>query len=94
MPSHRVHRALDELLLGKEAQKYKFVHAIMDSTAGYHGSSHRRDLIHEPLVIFALTRGDPKALLVATMHSLLDRSATEAKRRIRESHNPIPKRRN
>ena len=72
MPSHRVHRAFVESILGKKiARQYDWVNKLMDLTASM-GPGHRNHPIHNPFVIFLLT-GDPIAFQVALLHDYLDK---------------------
>ena len=78
MPSHKVHRRLLELVLGKEeAKRYRWVDFAMDSTVRLHGRGHRKDPVHDPLTILLMSGGDWKAGLAAEMHQWLDTKASK-----------------
>lgn len=80
MPSHKVHRAFLEQIMGKEASKYRWVDIWMDSTAPLRGSSHRKDIVHNPFFIYLISKGDPKALEAAVIHQVLDTAFTSTKK--------------
>lgn len=83
MPSHAIHRAFTDMVFGTgTGDRYAWVDQYMDITAPIHGPSHRNDLVHNPIFIYALSGGDPKALAVAMCHTLLDRADTALKHTI------------
>lgn len=68
MPSHKVHRAVDRLLLGRE---YEDVHAWMDEPFRWLGPKHRI-LRHDPLSIAVRYWNDPNRALSAFLHIVTD----------------------
>ena len=82
MPSHRTHRILEKRLLGKT---YPEVHRMLDSTTGISGSSHRNDIVHNPLFIYLMTH-DMGAFKAAVLHNMLDQHVTKIKRKAK---NPV-----
>lgn len=70
MPSHKLHRLLDRVVLGRE---YPWVHKLMDSPALLLGKKHRV-LFHDPqtALLIALLSCDPKAGLSCLLHQWLD----------------------
>jgi len=79
MPSHKVHRLIDRLVLGKE---YDFVHKLMDLPALVLGEKHRV-LFHDPAtaLLIAVATGDAKAGAACLLHQITDKIFTEAKKR-------------
>jgi hypothetical protein len=68
LPSHKVHRAVDRLLLGRE---YEDVHAWMDEPFRWLGPKHRI-LRHDPLSIAVRYWNDPDRALSAFLHIVAD----------------------
>lgn len=68
MPSHKTHRAVDRLLLGRE---YEDVHAWMDEPFRWLGPKHRI-LRHDPLSIAVRYWNDPNRALSAFLHIVTD----------------------
>lgn len=72
-----MHRLIEKKVLGRT---YPRVHNIMDSTAGIrNGPSHRRDMVHNPLFIYAMT-GDYGAFQAAILHTILDDTVSGIKK--------------
>ena len=76
MPSHRIHRLIDRLLLGEEQGD---VHRFLDSLA-FLGKSHRRLPPHDLFSLVIYARGDAKKLLAGLVHLMLDEAESKAKR--------------
>jgi len=68
LPSHKTHRAVDRLLLGRE---YEDVHAWMDEPFRWLGPKHRI-LRHDPLSIAVRYWNDPNRALSAFLHIVTD----------------------
>jgi|ECHvirMinimDraft_2_1075157.scaffolds.fasta_scaffold03979_3 hypothetical protein len=79
MPSHDVHREFARMVMGDRAERYKWVDAVMDMSAPINGANHRKDIVHNPLFIYALSGFDANALLVSLLHSILDTAYTGVK---------------
>ena len=77
MPSHRVHRAVNKLLLGKE---YEDVNIWMDAPYRYLGSRHRV-LRHTPEEVIA-KYGFTERALAGLIHIALDRGYSAVKREV------------
>jgi hypothetical protein len=75
LPSHKVHRAVDRLLLGRE---YEDVHAWMDEPFRWLGPKHRI-LRHDPLSIAVRYWNDPDRALSAFLHIATDGSVSKIK---------------
>lgn len=81
MPSHRVHRLIDRMLLGRE---YPSVHRFLDEPYRILGPRHRI-LRHDLLTILALASQDPVLGVSALLHVLTDYGYTALRRRLRKS---------
>jgi len=81
MPSRKVHKLIDRLLLGRE---YEYVHKFKDYPSKFLGPRHRV-LFHDLLtdVAIGLLTRDPKALASAVLHDLTDIVHSRAKRELR-----------
>jgi len=75
--------------MGNEAKKYNWVDVWMDSTAFIKGPSHRKDIVHSPLFIYLMSKGDPKALEAAIIHQMLDQAYTKTKMTINKKFKPV-----
>lgn len=76
MPSHRVHRRIDKVFLGRE---YPEVHRWMDKPYTVLGRRHRI-LRHDPLSILYLALINPRYGASALLHVLADYSYTTMKK--------------
>jgi hypothetical protein len=78
VPSHRVHKLIDRLILGRS---YGRVHRYMDSLP-FLGPWHRLLPPHDPisLLIYA---DSPKEILSGVLHLSLDLASTEVKKRFK-----------
>jgi len=80
MPSHRVHRALDRLVLGRELP---FVHRFKDKPFKVLGRRHRV-VFHDPAtnIILGLLFG-PEAMVSGFLHDLADHAESLARKHMR-----------
>ena len=81
MPSHKVHRLIDRLFLGKEHEE---VHAYLDAPYRYLGPRHRI-LRHSFEEIAAKYWNDPERFLSAYLHLIADYSDSAIKKRMRKA---------
>jgi len=81
LPSHRVHRVVDRMLLGRECPS---VHRFLDEPYKLLGSRHRI-LRHDLLTILALAAQDPVLGASALLHVLTDYGYSALRRRLRKS---------
>ena len=74
MPSRKVHNLLAKILLGKD---YDEVNKLKDLPSLLLGPSHRV-VFHDPLsnVLIGYLYDDPKALLAAVLHDIVDKAFT------------------
>jgi len=77
MPSHRLHRLVDRMVLGKE---YPDVHRWIDEPYRYLGKRHRI-LRHSPLEIMLKYHSDPNRLIAGLLHIALDYASSRRSRR-------------
>lgn len=79
MPSHKVHRAIDKLFLGKE---FDMVHKLKDAPASIVGPSHRK-YFHDHLTnaLIGLAYG-PQAFISAELHDWADKNFIEKNGRL------------
>ena len=76
VPSHKFHRMLTKAILGKA---HNDVNRLMDSTAYINkGRSHRRDIVHNPFFILAVTQ-DWEKFNAAVLHLIADNVVSDAK---------------
>jgi len=68
MPSHKVHRAIEKLILKKS---HDDVHRIMDAPARILGKKHRL-FLHDPISCFLLFNDNPEKINAALLHVLVD----------------------
>jgi len=70
MPSHKIHRRIDKLILGKEFPR---VHEFLDRPAAWVKTGHRRFRHGEDIVAWVLlAKNDVKAAASALLHLLAD----------------------
>jgi len=79
LPSHRVHRLIDRLLLGRE---YPEVHRYIDEPYKVLGPRHRV-LRHDLLTVLQLASIDPAYGASALLHILADYGSSYLKRKAR-----------
>jgi len=79
MPSHRVHRLIDRVFLGRE---YPDVHRWMDAPFKTLGRRHRV-LRHSIPEVVAAYWWDPGRLASGILHIYTDKAESELKRRVR-----------
>jgi len=79
MPSHRTHKLIDRIFLGRP---YDSVHKWMDEPVKYLGPRHRI-LRHSIPEILAKYWNDPERLMSAYLHLVTDFSHSEVKKKIR-----------
>ena len=84
MPSHDVHREFARMVMGDEAERYRWVDTVMDMSTPISGANHRKDFVHNPLFVYALSGFDLNALLVSLLHSMLDTTYTGVKVSVRK----------
>ena len=89
MPSHKTHRKIDRLLLGKE---HEDVHLWLDEPVKYLGP-HHRILRHSFVEIANKYANDPERFLSAYFHLVADFSDSEMKRRARKTQKKPHRRR-
>ena len=75
MPSHKVHRAICKLILGKA---HPDVDKIMDLPALILHKDHRR-YFHDPLSVFILFGKNPEKFRAALLHILVDHIGSDPK---------------
>jgi len=78
MPSHKIHRMISKLVLGKD---YRKLHKYLDMPFLVFGKRHRI-LFHDLLTVAMLQKVDPKLGAAAALHILLD--SLERKGRMRK----------
>ena len=79
MPTHRVHRLIDKLLLKRE---YPDVHRWVDEPYRWLGPRHRV-LRHSPIEVVIKYWGDPARMASGLLHILADRAESRLKARLR-----------
>jgi len=79
MPSRKIHRMIDRIILGKD---YDWLHKLIDYPSVFLGPKHRI-LFHsprDPIITYLLTN-DLDAALSHYLHILTDKAVTKAKKK-------------
>ena len=71
MPSHKIHRLIDRLIIGKE---YKHVHRVLDKPYKWLGKKHRVSRHNIPFVL--LRFGLSEEFIAGCLHILADKVIT------------------
>jgi len=79
MPSHRIHKLVDKIFLGRE---YPDVHRDLDEPAKWLGKRHRI-LRHDPLYVFLRYHNNPKKMISGLLHIITDLAEYKIKKRRR-----------